>query len=408
MHSKGNPVRAIEDLESYDTLLVRADLNSPVENGVVQDNQRFKQHATTLQTLANQGHVVVCLTHQGRPDNSTCVSLEQHAAILSQYIDTEVQYVNSVTNDEALNAIEEASAGDILLLENLRMHTDELPERPAEEHADSSLVRRLSSHADGYVNDAFSVAHRSHASVVGFPLRLPSAAGPVMQQEYTAASSLRERSFDGDIVFLSGGVKAEDVFHVMQNVDSVVDTFLVAGVLGELFLRVDGYPVGTSVNGDAPYDELWNEHHVELGQFLERRRGDIVLPTDLARRVDAGRAVDQVASLNGKNHPYFDIASKTVEEFSDIIQDAGAVFMKGAPGVFEEDIFSIGTVRILRALANSNAYTVVGGGDTARALQLHGFDEDSFSHVSTAGGAYIRALTGETLPAVEALKMSDG
>jgi len=398
--------RTLDDLPAEQRVLVRLDLNSPVEDGVVQDNRRFSRHAETVAELAEAGHRVALMAHQGRPGRDTFVSLEQHADILAEHAGVEVGFVADTFGDDALAAVRALDAGDVLLLENTRMTDDELPEKEPEEHAASDFVETLAPEFDAYVNDAYSAAHRKHASLVGFPLRLPSYAGRVMQTEYEANTAIAEREFDGDVTMVVGGTKATDVIGVMEALDGKVDRFLLGGVAGELFLRAAGYPVGADVETDL-FDDQWNANEETIRSVLDERRDQVLLASDLAFEDEDGQrgevAVDDVAE---KTQSFLDVGSETVAEYEPVIRDSEAVFVKGALGVFEDERFSVGTVGVLEAIAETDCFSVVGGGDTSRAITMYGMDEDDFSHVSIAGGAYIRALTGEPLPAVELLVRS--
>ncbi|WP_435144725.1 phosphoglycerate kinase [Halobaculum sp. P14] len=396
--------RTLDDLPAEQRVLVRLDLNSPVEDGAVQDNRRFSRHAETVAELAAAGHRVALMAHQGRPGRDTFVSLEQHADILADHAGVDVDFVADTYGDDALAAIRSFDAGDVLLLENTRMTDDELPEKPPEAHAESAFVETLAPEFDAYVNDAYSAAHREHASIVGFPLRLPSYAGRVMEAEYEANTAIASREFDGDVTMVVGGTKATDVIGVMEALDETVDQFLLGGVAGELFLRAAGYPVGHDVDTDL-FDDQWERNEDTIRAVLDERRDQIRLASDLAYEDDDGdRAEVAVDDVDEKQQAFLDVGSDTVADYEPVIHGSDAVFVKGALGVFEDERFSVGTVGVLSAIAETDCFSVVGGGDTSRAIELYGLDEDDYSHVSIAGGAYIRALTGEPLPAVELLE----
>jgi phosphoglycerate kinase len=257
------------------------------------------------------------------------------------------------------------------------------------------------------VNDAYSAAHRSHASLVGFPEVMPAYAGRVMAAEYEANSAIAEREFDGPVTMVLGGTKAADVVAVVDALGDRVDRFLLGGVTGELLLRGAGYPVGDDVAGTDLFDEQWSRTRETVARVVER--DDVALPVDLAYADgDGGRAEVSVADVEEKTVPFQDVGTETVMRYSETIHESAAVFVKGALGVFEDERFSVGTVGVLEAVAATDCFSVVGGGDTSRAIELYGLDAVDFSHVSVAGGAYLRALTGEPLAAVEALKRSAG
>jgi phosphoglycerate kinase len=395
----------LDDLPAGRRVLVRLDLNSPVEDGMVQDNRRFSRHARTIAELVQADHRVAVLAHQGRPGRDTFVGLEQHAEILAEHVDQPVDHVTDTYGERALEAIAHLEAGDVLLLENVRMTEDELPEKEPAVHAESDLVRTLAPEFDAYVNDAYSAAHRKHASLVGFPLVLPGYAGRVMVAEYEANSSIATRDFDGEVTMVAGGKKATDVIDVMTALENKVDNFLLGGVPGELFLRAVGYEVGRDIGDMAIYDEQFHANREKIQHMIEAHPSDLVYPTDLAYEDGTGeRAEVTVADVRDKNHDYLDVGTDTTSQYADIAANSEAVFVKGALGVFEDERFSYGTVNVLEAIAASDCFSVVGGGDTSRAIELYGMREADFSHVSIAGGAYIRALTGQPLPAIEVLK----
>jgi phosphoglycerate kinase len=394
----------LDDLEPGQRVLVRLDLNSPVEDGVVQDNRRFGRHAGTVQELLDDDHAVVVVAHQGRPGRDTFVSLEQHADILASHLDRDVAFVADTFGEAACAAIDDCADGEALLLENVRMTDDELADRTPSEHAESDLVQTLAAHVDAYVNDAYSAAHRGHASLVGFPRVLPAYAGRVMEREYEANSAIASKEFDGNVTMVVGGTKATDVVSVMDALGERVDTYCLGGVAGELFLRAAGYPVGRDVDAEL-FDEQWERNHETVERVLDTYRDRVHLPVDLAYADgDGDRAEVRVDDVDDKTTDFLDVGSETVDDYADVVDDSAAVFVKGALGVFEDERFAEGTVGLLEAIAATDCFSVVGGGDTSRAIGLYGLDEADFSHVSIAGGAYIKALTGEPLVAVEELR----
>jgi phosphoglycerate kinase len=385
-------------------VLVRLDLNSPLEDETVQDNRRFERHARTVSELTDAGHRVICLAHQGRPGRDDFTHLDQHAGVLGDHLDRDVRFVDDVCGPTAVEAVEDAEPGEVLLLDNVRMDDDELADRTPEEHADARLVTRLADAADAYVNDAYSAAHRGHASLVGFPHVLPAYAGRVMETEYEANSAIGSREFDGQVTMVVGGTKATDVIQVMDAIGDKVDAFCLGGIAGELFLRAAGHSVGYDVGDSDRFDEQWAANEETIRSVLDEREEQIHLPLDLAYEDEYDqRAEIALWQIDEKTTPFLDVGSESVESYREIVADSEAVFVKGALGVFEDERFADGTVEVLEAIADTDCFSVVGGGDTSRAIGMYGLNEDDFSHVSIAGGAYIRALTGEPLLAVEAL-----
>jgi len=396
---------AFDERFSEARVLVRLDLNSPIEDGTVRDNRRFERHARTVAELADAGHRVICLAHQGRPGRDDFTHLDQHAGVLADHLARDVQFVDDICGPTAIDAIEAAAPGDVLLLDNVRMDDDELADREPAEHAQSRLVTRLADAADAYVNDAYSAAHRGHASLVGFPYALPAYAGRVMETEYDANSAIATREFDGQVTMVVGGTKATDVIQVMDAIGDKVDAFCLGGIAGELFLRAAGHSVGYDIGDSNRYDQQWAENEETIRSVLDERGDQIHLPLDLAYENEyGGRAEIALWQVDEKSTSFLDIGSASIDTFQEIVADSEAVFVKGALGVFEDERFADGTVEVLEQIAATDCFSVVGGGDTSRAIGMYGLDEAQFSHVSIAGGAYIRALTGEPLVAVEALE----
>jgi len=397
--------KTLDELADGQRVLVRLDLNSPVEDGVVQDNRRFDRHAETVAELIDRDFAVALMAHQGRPGRDTFVSLEQHADILAEHVDHDVDFVADTFGEEALAAIRDLDGGDALLLENTRMCDEELPEEDPEVKAETEFVRTLAPEFDAYVNDAYSAAHRSHASLVGFPLVMDAYAGRVMETEYEANTAIASREFDGQVTMAVGGTKATDVIDVMSHLGDTVDDFLLGGIAGELFLRAAGHPVGFDLDPEADlYDSQWAENRELIEELVDERGDQITLAVDMAYEDDDGdRAEVAVDDIEEKSVSFMDVGSETAEAYADTVRDSEAVFVKGALGVFEDERFSVGTVSVLSAIAETDCFSVVGGGDTSRAIEMYGMSEDDFGHVSIAGGAYIRALTGAELIGVEVL-----
>ncbi|MFB6140671.1 MAG: phosphoglycerate kinase [Halosimplex sp.] len=400
--------KTLDDLEDGRRVLVRLDLNSPVEDGVVQDNRRFERHAETVRELADRDCAVVLMAHQGRPGRDTFVSLEQHAEILADRVGKPVAFVADTFGDDAIDAIRNLSGGEILLLENTRMCDEELPEEDPETKAETEFVRTLAPEFDAYVDDAYSAAHRSHASIVGFPEVLPAYAGRVMEAEYEANSAIAEREFDGEVTMVVGGTKATDVIDVMTALEERVDNYLLGGIAGELFLRATDVPVGCDIEGMDLFDDQWAQNRETIEHLLDEYQTRIQLALDLAFEDEDGERDEiEVLDIEEKDRAFLDVGSNTVDEYASYVDSSEAVFVKGALGLFEDERFADGTVGVLEAIAETDCFSVVGGGDTSRAIEMYGLDEDDFDHVSIAGGAYIRALTGQPLAGVEALRIRD-
>ena len=396
--------QTLDDIEDGQRILVRFDLNSPVKDGAVQDNRRFGRHAATLAELVERDFAVAVLAHQGRPGDEDFVSLDQHAEILSGHIDHDVDFVGDTYGEEALDAIDALESGDVVVLENTRMADGELPEEAPEVKAETEFVQTLAPHFDAYVNDAYSAAHRSHASLVGFPVVMDAYAGRVMETEYEANTAIAEKEFDGQVTMAMGGTKATDVINVIDHIGDKIDDFLLGGIAGQLFLRAQGHPIGYDVGDMDLFTTQWENNHEIIEEILEERGDQITVATDVAYGEDDERVEVDVEAVGEKGLGIMDIGTDTAGHYADVVRDSDAVFVKGALGVFEDEKFATGTVTVLEAVAETDCFSVVGGGDTSRAIGMYGMSEDSFDHVSIAGGAYIRALTGDELVGVEVLR----
>jgi phosphoglycerate kinase len=230
----------------------------------------------------------------------------------------------------------------------------------------------------------------------------------VMVAEYEANSSIANKEFEGEVTMVAGGKKATDVIEVMTALEDKVDNFLLGGIAGELFLRAVGYDVGRDIGDMDLYDEQYHKNREKIQHMIEAHPSDLVYPTDLAYENEDGERVEvTVSDVKNKDDDYLDVGADTTSRYADIAANSGAVFVKGALGVFEDERFSYGTTNILEAIAAGDCFSVVGGGDTSRAIEMYGLREEDFSHVSIAGGAYIRALTGQALPAIDVLKRAN-
>jgi len=396
--------QTLDDLDDGQRVLIRLDLNSPVEDGEVQDNRRFGRHATTIGELVDRDCAVAVLAHQGRPGDDDFVSLDQHAEILADHVDHEVDHVTDTFGEAALDAIDNLEGGDVLVLENSRMADGELPEEEPEVKAETEFVQTLAPEFDAYINDAYSAAHRSHASLVGFPVVMDAYAGRVMETEYEANTSIAEKEFDGQVTMAMGGTKATDVIGVIDHIGDKIDDFVLGGIAGQLFLRAKGYPIGYDVGDMDLFTTQWENNHEIIEDILEERGDQITVASDVAYGEGGERVEIDVDDVDEKGLGIMDIGTDTAEAYADLARESDAVFVKGALGVFEDEKFSTGTVTVLEAIAETDCFSVVGGGDTYRAITMYGMSEDSFDHVSIAGGAYIRALTGDELVGVEVLR----
>ena len=379
------------------TVLFRADVNSVIIQGKVQMKERIIENAKTIRELSEKNAKVVILAHQGRAGGKDFITLEQHAHLLSKFVD--LRYVDDIMGPAAQAAIKKLDSGEVLLLDNVRLLAEETLDKTPLEHAQSIFVQRLAPLADLYINDAFSVAHRSHASVVGFPMVLEAGVGRLMESELSALERAINH-IERPSVYILGGVKPEEVFDIIDfALDSgKVDYILTTGGIGNLFMVA---------NGMIPMkvDKNLLESVARAKKIQERAGTKIKYPWDLAIELNGKREeipVDQVKP----NQPIYDIGQKTIEKYSEIIKNARTVIMKGPVGYYEKEGFAEGTREIFKAISNSHAFSLLGGGHTSAAISEVGMDrsELTHAHVSLAGGAFLRYLLGKPLPGVEVLK----
>jgi phosphoglycerate kinase len=380
-------------------VLLRLDMNAPLDpkTNQILDDTRIVSAKPTLEAL-KQSKVVV-LSHQSRPGKDDFTSLEQHAALLSKSCSQRVRFIDDVMGPAARGAIKETERGEVLVLDNVRFCAEENLEDKGEKLARTNLVSRLAPLFDLYVNDAFATAHRSQASLVGFPYVLPSAAGRLMQRELDALKKVLQHP-DRPSIYLLGGAKIEDKVPVIENIlrAGKADHVLVGGMVSKVFLKAMGHKFN---EGEEEELAKASDQIQKAKKILTGYPNTILAPTDFGTLEGEGRVETPIsrASLAGK---CLDIGSETAEKFASMIRESKTVVASGPMGVFEQSGFENGTKVILETMADSKAFTVIGGGHLAGYAGILGI-AGKFSHVSTAGGAMLSLLAGEELPAIEAL-----
>jgi len=381
------------------TVGVRVDINSPLDDaGLLADDARLRAHVGTLEELLDRGGKVGILAHQGRPGGDEFAALEDHAARLDDLLSFPVAYCDATFSSAARQAVRDLEAGEAVLLENTRFYSEEYMEIPAEEAAETFLVERLAPVFDAFINDAFAAAHRSQPSMMGFPLRVDSYAGRVMERELDVLGHIEDTPTPR--VYALGGAKIADAFEVAESVleRDLADAILTSGMIGNAFLVASGVDIGT-----PSYDAIVDRDATAIGEaeaLLSEYGEKIHVPEDVAVS-DAGDRVEVDVTDLPVDKPALDVGSATVDAYADVFETAGTAILNGPPGVFEEVAFATGTREIFRAATHAE-YSIVGGGDTAAAIRQLGID--GFDHVSTGGGAALRMLTGGSLPAVDMLE----
>jgi len=387
------------------TVLVRVDFNSPLDPKTkkIINDKRIRAHAdATICELVKKGAKTVILAHQGRPGESDFISLNQHAELLSKALNIPVKYVDDVFGKDAQNAIKTLKRGEVLVLGNVRGVSNEQSKGTPEEHAKTEFVKNLAPLADIFINDAFAAAHRAHISMVGFTAVLPSAAGRIMERELKALGKVLEAP-EKPSVFVIGGAKGDDSLDISTYVlkNDIADNVLTGGVIGHIFLVAKGIDMG---KGNMDFLEKKELMGLVPGikKLMQQYPGAIIVPVDLAMEVDKKRKEIDVDNLP-TNYPILDIGTKTAKKFADIILNAKTIVVSGPVGVFENPEFKKGSQIVLEAVANSEGFSLVGGGHTVAAVEKLGL-ADKMSYVSTAGGALIEFLMGKQLPGVVALE----
>ncbi|MEV0386095.1 phosphoglycerate kinase [Nonomuraea sp. NPDC050643] len=394
-------MRTLDDLDVKGRrVLVRTDLNVPLDGETITDDGRIRASVPTIRTLLERGAKVVVCAHLGRPKGQVNpeYSLRPVATRLGELLGQDVAFATDVVGDNARSTVESLQDGQVALLENLRYE-------PGEESKDDArreeFARELAGLAELYVGDGFGAVHRKHASVYDVPKLLPHAAGGLIVAEVEVLRKLTEDTERPYVVVL-GGAKVSDKLGVIANLLAKVDRLLIGGGMAYTFLKAQGHEVGRSLLQEDQLDQVRGF----LDQAAERGV-ELVLPVDVLAAVTFGADAEHdvvEATAIPADREGLDIGPKTRDLFASKLADARTVFWNGPMGVFEFDAFSGGTRAVAEALIASEAFTVVGGGDSAAAVRKLGLPEDGFSHISTGGGASLEYLEGKTLPGLAALE----
>ncbi|MCH8564917.1 phosphoglycerate kinase [Nesterenkonia sp. LB17] len=389
-------------------VLVRSDLNVPLKDGVVTDDGRIRASLPVLEKLAAAGARVLVTAHLGRPkgEPEPKYSLAPVAARMSELTEVTVLRADDLVGPSAQEQAAAVEPGQILLLENVRFDARETSKDDAERAGLAAELAALTGTDGAYVNDAFGAVHRRHASVADITAKLPAYQGDLVRDELLVLQRLTETPQRPYTVVL-GGSKVSDKLAVIENLMSRADTLLVGGGMVFTFLKAQGHGIGKSLVEDDKLDTVKG-----FLEAAERQDCRIVLPTDIvmasAFAADAEVEVLPADALESGKHGAealgLDIGPDTSKAFAAEIAQAKTVFWNGPMGVFEMEAFAKGTAAVAEALTTTEAFTVVGGGDSAAAVRALGFDEDSFGHISTGGGASLEYLEGKALPGIDALE----
>ena len=393
------PFRTLDDLDvKGKRVLVRADLNVPVKDGVVTDATRIARQAPTIKELADKGARVIVLSHFDRPKGKVVPSMSLKVLVqpLSDAVGRKVAFADDCIGPKAEAAVAALKDGDVLLLENTRFHK-------GEEDNDAGMAKELAALGDIFVNDAFSAAHRAHASTEGVAHLLPNAAGRSMQAELSHLEKALGNP-ERPLLAVVGGAKVSTKIALLENLVARVETLVIGGAMANTFLAAEGVKVGKS---------LYEPDHMETARKIVHAANEagaaILLPTDVvvAKEFKAGAAhrtcpVSDIAA----DEMVLDVGPDSIKAFENRLAGTRTLVWNGPFGAFETRPFDAGTVAAARAVADATKkgqlLSVAGGGDTVAAL-AHAGVEDDFTYVSTAGGAFLEWLEGKTLPGVDAL-----
>lgn len=388
--------KTVEDIDvTGKKVLVRCDFNVPFdENGNIADTKRIDEALKTIRYLVAKNAKVILCSHMGRPKGKfdPKFSLKPVAAYLSKELGQTVKMAEDVIGESAKSIAASLKDGEVELLENVRFHKEETENDPA-------FAKELASLAEIFVNDAFGTAHRAHASTEGVSHYLPAVGGFLINKEITVMGSALQdpkRPF----VAILGGAKVSDKIGVIENLISKVDTLIIGGGMAYTFMKALGHSIGTSICEEDKIDlaktimEKAAAKGVKFLLPLDNKVGLEYAPNTEAKAVASDEIPDGWMGL--------DIGPKTVELFSDAIKGAGTVVWNGTMGVSEWDNFAAGTIGVAKAVVQSNAISIIGGGDTAAAVENLGF-ADKMTHISTGGGASLEFLEGLALPGIACL-----
>ncbi len=399
-------MKTIDDIDvANQRVLLRADLNAPMKqdaNGVMQitDDGRLKASVNTINDLRKKNAKIIILAHLGRPkgERKPELSLKPIAKRLGELVGTPITFIDDLNGSDTLTIVNALKPGEIAMVENIRYEKDETSKDATERQR---LAKILATLGDVFVIDGFGVVHREQASVTDIARLLPKAAGRLVQAEQKAFDKVLNNP-DRPYVVVLGGSKVSDKLGVINNLISKVDKLLIGGGMAFTFLKAQGYEVGDSLLEVDRIDEV-----KQLIKTAQEKNVEIVLPVDvvISKELDGSAPISVVdAHQIPVGQKGLDIGPKTSEIFANKIREAKTVVWNGPMGVFEVNAFASGTKTVAQALANSDAYSVVGGGDSAAAIRLLGLDESKFDHISTGGGASLELLEGKVLPGLAVLE----
>jgi phosphoglycerate kinase len=380
---------------AYKTILMRVDYNVPLENGKVTDDTRIQKSLPTLEYLITEGAKIIIMSHLGRPKGKIVdeLRLTPVANHLSKLIDKPVITVESCLGESVEEAVKSLKNGQVLMLENTRFHEEE-------KKNDSDFAKKLASYADIFVSDAFGTVHRAHASTEGVAHHLPSYAGFLIEKELSALSPLLKKP-ESPFVLLMGGAKIDTKIGVIKNYLEKADTILLSGGLANTFLHARGFDVGKSL-----CEKEKKEVAQEIMMVAEKTNCELLMPEDVIVADEINdNAVTADAEITGVegDMQILDIGEKSLKKYIEILKKAKTIIWNGPLGLYEKEPFENGTREVAKALAEVDGQTYLGGGDTIDAIKRFDVSPESFTHISTGGGAMLEFLEGKELPGLKVL-----
>jgi phosphoglycerate kinase len=380
------------------SVLLRVDINSPVRKGKISDNPRFKASAKTISLLLKNKSKITIIAHQGRPNSKDFLPLKQHSKLLKKYTGSKIKYIPDFFGQKARKAIQSLKPGSAIILENTRSYQKEAQSKK------DTKYQAFCQQFDLYVNDAFSVSHRSQSSIVLPPKYIQSVIGPQFENELSALEKLSQRKSE-KTVFILGGSKVDDYFPIFNFLKNKKNSIIASGVLANLLLIAKGHDLG--------YEKTWLKNHKylsllpKLKNLYNKYSKQIILPVDFGLITKENKRISTKLVEAPYKYKVFDIGPQSVKHFEKTLKQADQIFMKGPLGYSEMQAFSYGTRSILSFMSKEcrKKFTILGGGHLTKTLEKYKIPSN-FSHISLSGGALLKFISGEKLPGIKSLLKS--
>ncbi|MBU3913828.1 MAG: phosphoglycerate kinase [Nanoarchaeota archaeon] len=384
-------MKTISDVEFKNkTVLLRSDLNSDIINMQVIESKRIKPASETIRFLQKKGAKVVVIAHQGNPGKSDFVSLKEHSKLINRYV--KIKFVSDTVGEKSRKEIKNLKPGQAILLENIRFEKDEFNPK----NKQNKILKFFLPLIDIYVNDAFSVCHRKHTSIVSFPRYKPSCAGIVLEKEITALKKISIKN----CLYILGGAKPGDNLKLLKNKNKI----LTGGIFGQMCIEAKGASFGE--NNEQVNKKMAKDYSLVLSKIKKLKNKNIITPIDYAVEV-SGKRVELGLEKFPTKYVIYDIGEKTIRKYKEQIRRAKSVYMKGPVGFAGKKQFAKGTFEILKTIASQTSkgklFSLIGGGHLSDAIARSKIPISRFSHISLSGGALLSYVAGEKLPGLEAL-----